>query len=95
MSNVVRLRDKVSPERSSAPATNRANIAELASRAMRLQSCAKVEIHRVITLLDLAAQQARELTAKIGDPDIRGILDRHVTSVEHTLHVARERVLEL
>jgi hypothetical protein len=95
MSNVVRLRDKVSPERSSALMTNGACIAELASRAMRLQSCAKVEIHRVIVLLDLAAQHVRELTAKIDDPDIRGMLDRHVTSVEHTLHVARERVLEL
>jgi hypothetical protein len=95
MSNVVRLRDKVSPERFSALATTGAGIAELASHAMRLQSCARAEIHRVILLLDLAAQHARELTAKIGDPDIRVMLDRHVTSVEHSLHVARERVLEL
>jgi hypothetical protein len=59
------------------------------------ESLAKAEIRKTIILLDLALQHAWEISRVIGDPAVRAVFDRHIGSIEQSLQIARDRVVEL
>jgi hypothetical protein len=59
------------------------------------ESLAKAEIRKIIILLDLALQHAWEISRGIGDPAVREVFERHVGSIEQSLQIARDRVIEL
>jgi hypothetical protein len=60
-----------------------------------LQSRVKVEVDKSIMLLDLAAQHAREIEARITDPELRRAFELHVDAIEQAIYIARERALDL
>jgi hypothetical protein len=60
----------------------------------RAESLAKAEIRKTIILLDLALQHAWEISRAIGDPAVRAVFDRHMGSIEQSLQIARDRVVE-
>lgn len=70
-------------------------IQERTSRVRGLHSQAKAEVYKSILLLDLAAQHAREIEARLTDPDVRRAFEVHVDAIEEAIQIARERALDL
>jgi hypothetical protein len=100
MLNVIDFRKKApcSPDLSAQPPAANANvdIAELASRIIGLQSRAKGEIgNSAILMLDLAAQHAREIAARISDPAAKKNFDEHISMIERLLRLAGEMTFKL
>lgn len=75
MLNVLEFRkreSRCSESTAQPPAANtNTDIAALASRIVGLQSKAKGEIGNAVLMLDLAAQHAREVAARLPDPTAR------------------------
>ncbi len=98
MSNVVSLRAarcaRVSPG-APPPYLDEADVAELQSRIIGIQSKAREEILRCIQLLDLGAQHARQIAERTNDPALKKNLGAQVTIVEQLLQLAREMALKL
>ena len=61
----------------------------------RPASVVKAEIRKTIILLDLALQHAWEISRAISDPAVRAVFDRHIGSIEQSLQIARDRIVEL
>ena len=76
-------------------ANTNVDIAALASRITGLQSEAKGEIGNAVLMLDLAAQHAREIAARLADPTARKNFDEHVAAIERLLQLAREMAFKL
>ena len=64
-----------------------------ASRACSRE--AKGEIGNAVLMLDLAAQHAREIAARLADPMARKNFDEHIAMIERLLQLAREMALKL
>src|SRR5665213_1954851 len=99
MLNVIEFRKRVSRSTASGvlrpAATMDADISELASRITGLQSQAKGEIGNAILMLDLAAQHAREIAARVSDTTVRKNFDEHISMIERLLQLAREMAFKL
>jgi hypothetical protein len=99
MLNVIDFRKRAprATELSAQPPAANANvdIAELASRIIGLQSRAKGEIGNAVLMLDLAAQHAREIAARLPDSPAKKNFDEHITMIEQLLQVAREMTFKL
>ena len=97
MSNVVSFRVARSRPSGSRPPPEAldADIAELASRVTNLQSKAREEIFQSILMLDLAAQQARQIARQICDPVVKQDFSAAITTIELLLQVARNMALRL
>lgn len=99
MLNVLSFRQKAPRSRGSRlqrpPANVGADIFELTSRITGLQSKASAEIHRAILMLDLAAQQARQIAKRMCDPAARKNFDEQISIIEQLLQNARDMALKL
>jgi hypothetical protein len=85
------------PESTARPlaANTNLDLAALASRITGLQSAAKGEIGNAVLMLDLAAQHAREIAARLADPTARKNFDEHIAMIERLLQLAREMAFRL
>jgi hypothetical protein len=63
------------------------------SHVRSLRSRAEAEIYKSILLLDLAAQHAREIEARITDSDARRAFKLHIDAIEGAIQIARDRAL--
>lgn len=92
-----RKREPRSPESTARPpaANTNVDIAALASRIIGLQSRARGEIGNAVHMLDLAAQHAREIAARLPDPISRKNFDEHIAVIERLLRLAREMAFKL
>lgn len=54
---------------------------------------ARDDLRKTIILLDLALQHARELASLVDDDQARKTYDRHLSSIEYSLRIARERLV--
>ena len=99
MQNVINFRKALprSNEARAEPAAAHADadISGLASRITGLQSRAKVEIGSAILMLDLAAQHAREIAARIPEPATKQNFDDQISIIEQLLGLARQMTLKL
>ena len=99
MPNVLdfRKRASCSSESSAQPlaANTNVDIAVLGSRIIGLQSRAKGEIGNAVLMLDLAAEHAREVAARLADPTARKKFDGHIATIERLLQLAREMTFKL
>jgi hypothetical protein len=99
MLNVIEFREKAPRSRGlmppRAPANVGADISELASSIIGLQSKAKGEIGHAILMLDLAAQNAREIARLASDPAVKKSFDEHISIIERLLGLAREMAFKL
>jgi hypothetical protein len=99
MLNVLEFRktESRSPESTAQPlaANTNVDIAALASRITGLQLEAKGEIGNAVLMLDLAAQHAREIAARLMDPTARRNFDEHIATIERLLQLAREMAFKL
>ncbi len=98
MSNVLKFRSNALRAHTESPLDAndaRPAIPDMVERVTRLQSKAKMEISKSILMLDLAAQHARQIAARIIDPNTRAAFEMHVASIEHALQIARERARRL
>lgn len=97
MSNVVNLRVAQSRASTLPPPSETfgADIADLVSRILGLQSKAKEEISHSILMLDIAAQHARQIAKQICDPAVKENFSAHVATIEQLLQLARGMALKL
>ena len=97
MLNVIGMSEKA--PRSRGPALQRqpasADISELASGIISLQSKAKREIDHAVMKLDLAVQHARLIATRARSPAVRKNFDEHVVAIDQLLQVVRETALKL
>lgn len=77
------------------PAGDGADISELASRIVSLQSQAKGEIDGAVLMLDLAAQHARQIEKWVCDPSARKDFDEYIAAIDRLLQIAKEAALKL
>jgi len=78
------------------PAANaNVDIGALASRITDLRSRAKGEIGNAVLMLDLAAQHALEVAARLPDPSARRNFEEHIAMIERLLQLAREMTFKL
>ena len=99
MLNVIEFAQKAprapGPKRARAPTSLDADISELTSRIMGLQSKARGEICSAILMLDVAAQQAREISKLVRDPATKEDFEGQVSMIEQLVQLARDMALEL
>jgi len=97
--NVVKFHEEASRLRGTTmkrgPEVAAADIPILIGRFSGLQSKAKTELRDAILLVDLAAQQARQLVRTINDPALKKLLEDDLLVIEELLQLARERTSRL
>jgi hypothetical protein len=76
-------------------ANTNVDIAAQVSRITGLQSRAKGEIGHAVLMLDLAAQHARDIAARLVDPMAKKNFDEHIAMIERMLQLARELAFKL
>jgi hypothetical protein len=59
-----------------------------------LTSTASKEVRNAVLLLDLVALHAREISARISDPDARKAFETHILSIKHALQIVREKTFK-
>jgi hypothetical protein len=98
MLNVVEFR-KREPHRGSMPqhlpADAVADVSELASRIVDMQSKAKGDICNAIVMLDVSAKHSRQLAKKVSDPTMKKTFELHISMIEELLQLAQELALKL
>jgi len=72
-----------------------ADLPMLVGRFKDLQSKAMTQLRDVILLLDLAAQQTRQLTRTFDDKALKKLIEEQLLIVENLLQVARDKMLQL
>jgi hypothetical protein len=99
MLNVVEFRKRAPRARGSGPQCPPADAApdssKLASCLEGLRSKAKGDLHNAILMLDLAAQHARQIGKKIGDPALRKTFEEQISTIEQLLQLARDMARKL
>jgi hypothetical protein len=99
MPNVINFRKELprSNEARAKPAaaSDDADISGLALRITGLRSRAKFEIGSAVLMLDLAAQHAREIAARITEPATKRNFEDHISTIEQLLGLARQMTLKL
>ncbi|MGC2774731.1 MAG: hypothetical protein WA418_03740 [Bradyrhizobium sp.] len=96
MTNVVPFRSKTLSSHSSfARPQGEAAVADAGRRDVARSSRldARDDLRKTIILLDLALQHARELAKLVHDDRVRRAYDRHLSSIENSLRIARERLV--
>ena len=91
MSNVVYVQERASRPTGAA----NADISELVSRVIGLQTKVIRQIDNVILMLDLAAQHARQNAKRVRDPAVTDQFDERLSTVEQLLQFAREKAMKL
>jgi hypothetical protein len=96
MTNIVPFRSKTLSSRSSFAGPQGEAAVEGADRRDVARSGrldARDDLRKTIILLDLALQHARELASLVDDDRVRQTYDRHLSSIEYSLRIARERLV--